>query len=384
MKKEQIKIRGTNLGNWLVLEKWMKPDMFEGCDAEDETWLNRCMDKEILAERMKAHRDSYVTEADFAFLAKHGINMVRIPVPYFIFGDYPPYIGCIEYLDKAFVWAEKYNIKILVDLHTTPGGQNGYDNGSICGVCNWRNYPDRVEFIITVLERLAERYANKNCLFGIEVLNEPISLPVYFTSPQFGKAVDKEEAKGSGYVPMKFLKWFYTECYNRIRKYLPEEKAIVFHDGFRLDAWNGFFRKNGMKNVYLDAHIYVFAMEKFVPIRKPFVYKIYLGIDKLRIRRAQKSIPVIIGEWCISTAYANDTEKCTKLSGKALKEEQKRRFRKIAAMEFRTWEESAGWFYWNYQLLRDRETPTDAYWKESWDLSRCLLRGWMPEHLDKV
>ena len=23
-------IRGTNLGNWLVLEKWMKPDLFEG------------------------------------------------------------------------------------------------------------------------------------------------------------------------------------------------------------------------------------------------------------------------------------------------------------------------------------------------------------------
>ena len=32
------KIRGTNLGNWLVLEKWMSPQLFEGCDAEDETW----------------------------------------------------------------------------------------------------------------------------------------------------------------------------------------------------------------------------------------------------------------------------------------------------------------------------------------------------------
>ena len=23
------KIHGTNMGNWLVLEKWMKPDLFE-------------------------------------------------------------------------------------------------------------------------------------------------------------------------------------------------------------------------------------------------------------------------------------------------------------------------------------------------------------------
>ncbi|MDY5113881.1 MAG: hypothetical protein SPE66_09255 [Bilifractor sp.] len=32
---------GVNLGNWLVLEKWMSPEMFDGTDAEDETWLNR-------------------------------------------------------------------------------------------------------------------------------------------------------------------------------------------------------------------------------------------------------------------------------------------------------------------------------------------------------
>ncbi len=35
------KIRGANLGNWLVLEKWMSPFIFDGTDAEDETWLNR-------------------------------------------------------------------------------------------------------------------------------------------------------------------------------------------------------------------------------------------------------------------------------------------------------------------------------------------------------
>ena len=33
------KIIGTNLGNWLVLEKWMQPFIFQGSDAEDETGL---------------------------------------------------------------------------------------------------------------------------------------------------------------------------------------------------------------------------------------------------------------------------------------------------------------------------------------------------------
>ena len=31
------KIKGANLGNWLVLEKWMEPDLFEDIGVEDET-----------------------------------------------------------------------------------------------------------------------------------------------------------------------------------------------------------------------------------------------------------------------------------------------------------------------------------------------------------
>jgi len=50
-------MRGVNLGNWLVLEKWMKPEVFEGTTAEDETELMRQLG-EARFERMKAHRDS--------------------------------------------------------------------------------------------------------------------------------------------------------------------------------------------------------------------------------------------------------------------------------------------------------------------------------------
>ena len=32
-----VKIRGVNLGGWLVLEKWMTPSLFEGLNATDET-----------------------------------------------------------------------------------------------------------------------------------------------------------------------------------------------------------------------------------------------------------------------------------------------------------------------------------------------------------
>ncbi len=32
-----MKMRGVNLGSWLVLEKWMVPSLFEGLEATDET-----------------------------------------------------------------------------------------------------------------------------------------------------------------------------------------------------------------------------------------------------------------------------------------------------------------------------------------------------------
>ena len=86
---------------------------------------------------------------------------MRILVPYFIFGDREPFIGCIEELDKAFNWAEKYGLQILIDLHTAPDSQNGFDNGGISGVCKWSQEPDEVEFELTVLERLSTMPAHR-------------------------------------------------------------------------------------------------------------------------------------------------------------------------------------------------------------------------------
>lgn len=379
------KIKGVNLGNWLVLEKWMLPEMFEGTGAEDEVWLNRKMNPAELKEKMKEHRDTFIMEQDFAFIKEQGIWLLRIPVPYFIFGDRPPFNGCVEYLDKAFDWAEKYGLQILIDLHTVPGSQNGYDNGGLTGVCKWCKNPEEVEFALTVLERLAKRYGQRQGLYGIEVLNEPISFLVYATAPSTGKAVDKEEAKGSGYIPLPFLENFYRNAYRRLRKILPENKTIVFHDGFRLRHWGKFFRKEHMKNVVLDTHIYIFAMESFVPIHMPWVYQIYIKSQQRLIERIQRDVPVVVGEWCICNKYAEkavsgkSAEESSDRSAQAAAQDElrKKRYLEIAAMQLQAWESGAGWIYWSYQFKPNRKEPLDEKWKESWDFSRCVENGWI-------
>lgn len=111
-----MKVKGVNLGNWLVLEKWMSPALFDGTTAEDEYYLPRQLSREVYEARIKIHRSEYITERDFVTIKSMGMEAVRIPVPYFIFGDREPFIGCIEELDKAFNWAEAYGLQVLIDL----------------------------------------------------------------------------------------------------------------------------------------------------------------------------------------------------------------------------------------------------------------------------
>ena len=91
-----MNIKGVNLGNWLVLEKWMNPALFEGTTAEDEYYLPTQLSPEVYEARIKIHRSEYITERDFVTIKRMGMDSVRIPVPYFIFGDRKPFIGCIE------------------------------------------------------------------------------------------------------------------------------------------------------------------------------------------------------------------------------------------------------------------------------------------------
>lgn len=124
------RINGVNLGNWLVLEKWMDPEPFVRTAEDDEIWMHRThgalWSERNLAEELRRHRDAYITLEDFRIIADHGLNLVRIPVPYFIFGDWPGHPGCVAYLDRAFRWARETGLKIMIDLHTVPGSQNGF------------------------------------------------------------------------------------------------------------------------------------------------------------------------------------------------------------------------------------------------------------------
>lgn len=357
-----MKVKGVNLGNWLVLEKWMSSELFYGLDAEDEEAFYSVLSQEEAQVRLRMHRDYFIQERDFHHIKTLGMNMVRIPVPHYIFGDKKPYIGCIEYLDKAFLWAEKYGLKILVDLHTVPNSQNGFDNGGLTGIVKWHLKQENINTTLEVLEALAVRYANQESLYGIELLNEPISEKMWeFTKHRY-VAKDLNDAKGSFYVPTEVLKDFYIKGYECIRKHCDERIAVVLHDGFRLEEWESFMPKAQYKNVVFDTHLYLGFYEGDMKSQTMEDYKkLVEETFSKRLEQASKYHDVIVGEWCIANKYPALTQ---------IDDSPKREiYQKIGEMQLQAWEKCQGWIYWSYKLHTSG--------RNDWDFCRAVDEGWL-------
>ena len=72
------KVRGVNLGGWLVLEPWITPSMFDdtGNDAIVDEWTFCQLQSRSTAEAaLQQHWSTFYSEADFAAIAAAGYVM---------------------------------------------------------------------------------------------------------------------------------------------------------------------------------------------------------------------------------------------------------------------------------------------------------------------
>ena len=344
-----VRVYGVNLGGWLVLERWMKESLFAGVQGKDETCFCVQLGREEASRRLREHWDTWISEDDFAWLAGHGFNAVRIPVGHWIFGSasgYPyherydanpyPYVdGGIERLDHAFDWAEKHGLMVLIDLHCAPGCQNGFDNGGLEEVVDWHKRPEYVDFTILTLERLAERYGRREALWGIETLNEP-----------------------RWDVPDDVLLYFNRRAYEAIRKHCPPENgAVVIHDGFRgtriAEVFGGRFREPEFSNVVLDAHRYQCFDDDLRSLDAAGNVRQAEGPLAKELHSLQESVYwTICGEWSLGTGGSRTDDE-----HQAFFHAQKRAF-----------ENCQGSFFWSYKI----ESGNSA-----WSLRDAVERGLM-------
>ena len=327
-------IRAVNLGGWLVLEHWMRPSLFKGIDGYDETQF--CLQSKDVIRQLDEHRESFITEADFKWISDHGLNVVRLPYPYWLFGDIKPYYGCVNKLDQIMGWADKYKLKVLLDLHTAPGCQNGFDNGGQLGVLTWHTKPENLELTLQILEKVAHRYRDHQALWGMQVLNEPHM---------------------SYEIP--FMEAFYEEAYVRLRKILKPETEIIFHDAFRAHAWKHFLANK--HNVILDVHLYQNFDDKFhnagIDYNVKYPLEAYTGMFK----ELNAYTRCIIGEWSLGLHPRNfdKLDDFNKILG----------LRAFGANQLMAFEKTYGWVFWNYKI-------EDSL--SGWNFRSLVERGILP------
>jgi glucan 1,3-beta-glucosidase len=358
------RLRGVNLGGWLVLEKWMKPSLFEGLAATDETTWCAELGRDA-ADRLRAHWNSFITRDDFEWLADAGVNAVRLPIGHWVLGPpYPhhpkygvdrhPFVeGAIEIVDRALDWAERCGLRVVLDLHAAPGCQNGFDNGGMHGVCEWHTRDEYVGFSVELLGRLAARYRAARSLHAIEVLNEP-----------------------RWDVPTPLLEDYYRRAYDAIRRHCPPDRvAVLFHDGFRPHGeFARFFREGAFENVVFDVHRY----QCFD--RADLDMDIHGHLHKAGVTWREEAgavqrdlgVPAIAGEWSLGLDLKVVSLWAAGPYDHALQRldpfQEDVALRAYAAAQLLAFEHYLGWFFWSY---RTETTP-------AWCFRDCVERGWLP------
>ncbi|KDQ12592.1 glycoside hydrolase family 5 protein [Botryobasidium botryosum FD-172 SS1] len=245
------KVRGVNLGGWLVLEPWITPSLFDNTGNDkivDEYTFGQLQDKATAQATLQQHWDTWITEKDFQDIAAAGLNHVRLPIGYWAFdvsGGEPYIQGQKEYLYKAAEWAGKHGIKVWVDLHGAPGSQNGFDNSGRRGDALWHTEAQNVARTSAIIKLLAAEFSKDkyaNSVSAIAALNEPagfISKALLDTATQY---------------------WY--DSYGNTRypfgNSTQGDLLLVIHDAFQpLTHWNGFMPvSKGFQGVALDTHYY--------------------------------------------------------------------------------------------------------------------------------
>jgi len=171
----ELKLRGTNLGNWLEPEGYMF--LFNGKDQptaprEIEEYFDELIGPAQADAFWHQYRENYITKADLDLLKSTGINSVRIPMHYKFFTAVNE--EGFRLLDRVIGWAKEDGIYVILDMHQAPGGQTGTNIDDSYGYPWLYDSPDSQGELIAIWKRIAERYADNSTVLGYDLLNEPI------------------------------------------------------------------------------------------------------------------------------------------------------------------------------------------------------------------
>lgn len=250
----------------------MTPSVFRGVAARDELGLVAELGLEAARERLKAHRDSFITEADFRFIKSQDVDFVRLPVGYWLFNGTDSYISGQQYVDKAFEWAKKHALKVIIDLHGLPGSQNGKHHSGQSGSIGFYQ-PANLQQSLELVEYIARRYGRQSALLGLEVINEP----------------------QAGLYSHRLLQ-YYDRAYKTADKLMSPEVKLIVSDAFmpRRMAWALSLRPK--PRLVLDVHLYQVFGQQFADMNGQ-QHLDYVAVQAAMLTSLNRRLPILVGEW---------------------------------------------------------------------------------------
>jgi len=125
------KAYGVNLGNWLLLERWLDEDNFtKQCNWCGDEWSWTQQQGGNAAAALKQHFDTWFVESDLDYLQSYGVNTVRVTVGFWALiptTQNEPFVnaGQMDYVAQLLQWLHKRGMYAVISLHGLPGSQSG-------------------------------------------------------------------------------------------------------------------------------------------------------------------------------------------------------------------------------------------------------------------
>lgn len=282
---------GVNLSGWLTLEPWVTPELFADSGALDEPTLITSLGRQRYAKLVERHRDAFIGQADFKQIAARGFNAVRLPVPWYAFGEQGPepghYVGCVSHVDDALSWAEDVGLSVLLALAVSPGSPDEHA----------RLVRDQVDFkayredLLDVIAALSKRYASRVGFLGIEVADDPVA--------QVRRGLTLTDG-----VPLHLLRNYYRDAYDAVRAEAGDDVLVVLPDARCPGSWKSFMAADRYHNVWLDCHL--FHHTDHVDAAGPSAVRTLVDRSRAYLNKARRSgLPTMVGKWSASLPYAD-------------------------------------------------------------------------------
>ncbi len=172
-----VKLRGVNLGGWLLWEGWIWGDGFKSQTKIIESLKQIAGEAEVNKFRNSINHN-FISGDDIRQLALSKFNVVRVPFNYRLFMSAKDSISNTaigwNILDSLVSWCKKYGIYIILDMHAAPGGQSNFFIADPEKTNKFWKTPSQQQLTIDLWKAIVKRYRDNKTIAGYDLLNEPI------------------------------------------------------------------------------------------------------------------------------------------------------------------------------------------------------------------